>query len=110
MLRKLINDDFGGVLSIEFIFMVTILSCGAVVGLTAVRDAVVNELNDISHAVGAVSQTYYVTGVQKDKWSGKPHASCSSFGYNDHIDECDCKIIRYTDMCGKDDPSAGKDE
>jgi len=110
MLRKLYNDEFGFVISAELVLVMTIAVLAMVVGLTAVRDAVVNELNDISHAIGAVSQTYNVTGLQKAKDTGKPHASISGFGFNDDTDECDCKIIEYVDVCGKDDPSTGVDE
>ena len=79
-------------------------------GWAAVRDALVNELNDVSHAIGAVSQSYSVTGFKKEKLIGKPHAQCSGFGFNDDADECDCKIIEYVDVCGKNDPSTGDRE
>jgi len=110
MLKKLYADEFGFVISAELVLVMTIAVLAMVVGLTAVRDAVTQELNDISHAIGAVSQTYNVTGLRKDKYGGKPHASIRGFGFNDHIDDCDCKPIRYVDVCGKDDPSTGDDE
>jgi len=110
MLRKLFNDEAGFVVSAELMLVITLMFCCAAVGWAAVRDALVNELNDVSHAIGAVSQSYNVTGFQKAKNLGKPHASCSGFGFNDDADECDCKIIEYVDVCGKDDPSTGADE
>ncbi len=36
-----------------------------VVGQTAVKEAVVHEMNDVSHAIGTVSQSYSVTGLEK---------------------------------------------
>ena len=36
---------------------------------------------------------------------GGPHAHCAGFGYNDEADNCDCKVIKYVDAPGKDDPS-----
>lgn len=81
-----------------------------VVGLTAVRDAVTHELNDISHAIGAVSQSYTVVGLEKAAGSCGVHASINGFGFNDDADECDCKVVELIDVCGKDDPSTGRDE
>lgn len=110
MLRNLLNDENGFIVSAELMLIITLMFCMAAVGWAAVRDALVNELNDVSHAVGAVSQSYNVTGFQKAKLTGKPHAECHGFGYNDDADECDCKIIEYVDTCGKDDPSTGPAE
>ena len=110
MLRKLINDENGFIVSAELMLVITLMFCAAAVGWAAVRDALVNELNDVSHAIGAVSQSVNVTGFQKAKLTGKAHGSAAGFGYNDDADECDCKIIEYVDVCGKDDPSTGVDE
>lgn len=109
-MRKLFRDEAGFIVSAELMLIITLMFCMAAVGWAAVRDALVNELNDVSHAIGAVSQSYSVTGFEKAKYSGKPHARCSGFGFNDDADECDCKIIEYVDVCGKDDPSTGSDE
>ncbi len=110
MLRDLINDENGFLISAELMLIITLAFCMAAVGWAAVRDALVNELNDVSHAIGAVSQSYSVTGFKKEKDYGKPHAECSGFGFNDDQDECDCKIIEYVDVCGKRDPSTGDRE
>ncbi len=109
MLRKLFNDEAGFVVSAELMLVITLAFCCAAVGWSAVRDALVNELNDVAHAIGAVSQSYNVTGFQKAKDVGL-HARCSGFGFNDDVDECDCKVIEYVSVCGKDDPSTGADE
>ena len=45
-------------------------------------------------------------GFSKGKLVGT-HCICSGFGYNDDADDCDCKIIEYTAVCGKNDPSTG---
>ena len=110
MLRKLLNDETGFIVSAELMLIITLMFCMAAVGWAAVRDALVNELNDVSHAIGAVSQTYHVTGFRKAKLYGKPHADCKGFGFNDDADECDCEIIEYVDVCGKNDPSTGDSE
>lgn len=109
-MKQLWNDESGFVISAELVLVMTIAVLAMVVGLTAVRDAVTHEMNDISHAFGAVSQSYNVVGLEKAKKNGKPHASIKGFGFNDNADECDCKIIRLVDVCGKDDPSTGPAE
>jgi len=106
MLRKFWNDDQGAVLCIEFVLCVSIMAVGCIVGTKAMCDALENELNDISHAVGAVDQTYKVTGVSKTKATGV-HATCSPFGYDDAGDDCDCMPLTDLEVCGKSDPSTG---
>jgi hypothetical protein len=91
MLRNLLNDENGFIISAELMLVITLMFCAAAVGWAAVRDALVN-------------------GFKKEKDSGKPHAQCSGFGFNDDADECDCKIIEYVDVCGKNDPSTGDRE
>ena len=110
MLRTFLNDENGFLISAELMLIITLAFCMAAVGWAAVRDALVNELNDVSHAIGAVSQSYHVSGFSKAKLLGKPHGECAGFGFNDDADDCDCNIIEYDDVCGKDDPSTGADE
>jgi hypothetical protein len=103
------RDQAGFVISAELVLVMTIGVLAMVVGLTAVRDSVVHELNDISHAIGTVSQSYSVNGLEK-ACHGGTHAYVKGFGFNDDADECDCKVIQLVDVCGKDDPSTGRDE
>ena len=81
-----------------------------VVGLTAVRDSVAHELNDLSHAFGTVSQSYNVTSLKKSHGDGGSHAYVKGFGFNDSTDECDCSIIELVQVCGKNDSSEGDPE
>lgn len=111
-LHALLNDEVGFIISAELVLVMTIAVLAMVVGLTAVRDAVTHELNDISHAIGAVSQSYSVNGLEKSTgygW-GSSHARIQGFGFNDNRDECDCKVVQLIDVCGKDDPSNGQNE
>lgn len=64
-MRKLFNDEHGFVVSAELMLVITLMFCAAAVGWAAVRDALVNELNDVSHAIGTVSQSYSVVGLSK---------------------------------------------
>lgn len=104
---KLLNDDNGFVISAELVLVLTIAVLGMVVGLTAVRDSVTHELNDLAHAFGSVNQSYSVTGLKKARWCDDVHAWVAGFGFRDVSDECDCNVVEYIDVCGKRDPSDG---
>lgn len=106
MFRKLMNDEAGFIISAELMLIISLGFTAAAVGAAAIRDALVNEMNDVSHAIGAVDQTFKVTGFHKEKATGA-HGETSGFGFDDDGDECDCNIIEYVDVCGKPDPSLG---
>ena len=104
---KLIDDEQGFVISAELVLVMTIAVLGMVVGLTAVRDSITHELNDISHAFGAVNQSYNVNGLKKELCYDGVHAYVAGFGFNDKSDDCDCKPVTYIEVSGKVDPSNG---
>jgi hypothetical protein len=104
---KLLDDEHGFIISAELVLVLTIAVLGMVVGLTAVRDSVTQELNDLAHAFGAVNQSYNVVGLKKPRQSDGAHAYVAGFGFNDKSDDCDCKQVFYIDVCGKQDPSYG---
>lgn len=111
MIHALLHDESGFVISAELTLIITLTFTAVAVGLAVVRDATVAELNDVSEMIGTVSQSYNVVGLKKDKNSGRPHAECSGFGFNDQQDACDCQPVTFVEVCGKDDPSAtGRDE
>jgi hypothetical protein len=68
MVRRLLfgwwYDDRGAVFASEFLFLVTLLVIGSIVGLTNVRDAVNIELSETSNAILALSQGYIISGQQ----------------------------------------------
>lgn len=49
-----------GVLSFEWVLLVTLLTIGIVGGLVAARDAIIDELGDVAQAMLAVDQSYTV--------------------------------------------------
>ena len=102
---QLLNDESGFLYSAEMLLVFTLVFCGVVVGFASVRDSLVFELHDVSESVGAVSQSYNVTGIRKAKGVGD-HARCSGFGFNDNQDDCDCKGIVLGSVGGKNDPSS----
>jgi Flp pilus assembly pilin Flp len=52
------EDD--GVLSFEWVILVTLLTIGIVAGIAAARDGIIDELGDIAQAAIALDQSYYV--------------------------------------------------
>jgi Flp pilus assembly pilin Flp len=92
MLRKLLLDESGAVISAELVLVLTILVIGVIVGLSEVAVAVNTELNDISNAIGALDQTYSFTGFRAtDNGSQKNKSNVAGSSFNDgHLpDDCD---------------------
>lgn len=58
---KRIWSENEGVLTFEWIALITILVIGLVGGLSAARDAIIDELGDVSEAMTAVDQSWTVT-------------------------------------------------
>lgn len=50
------EDD--GVLSFEWVLLVTLLTIGIVSGLAAARDAIIDELSDVAEAAISIDQSY----------------------------------------------------
>ncbi len=63
LLRRLWKDDCGALISMEFLFVATILVIGIIVGLVNLRDAVNAELTELANALLALSQGYAFSGV-----------------------------------------------
>jgi Flp pilus assembly pilin Flp len=63
LMLKLWSDDQGALIATEWVFVATILVIGLIVGLKAVQSAVLNELEEVAGAIGAVSQSYSYGGT-----------------------------------------------
>ena len=50
-----------GVLSFEWVMLVTLLTIGIVSGLTGARDAIIDELGDVAQAMLALDQSYTIS-------------------------------------------------
>lgn len=83
LLRQLWNDEAGFVVSAELVLIATILVIGLVVGLTSLRNQVVQELTDTGQAIGAVSQGYTFYGTSKASV-----AQTDATSWDDHSDFC----------------------
>ena len=56
------NDDEGALLTVEWVFFVTIMVIGLVAGLKTVQGSVNNELEELAAALGSLSQSYRIAG------------------------------------------------
>ena len=61
--RNLWTDDCGALIATEFLFVVTLLVIGIIVGLASVRNAVVTELAELANAILALSEGYSFAGI-----------------------------------------------
>lgn len=77
------KDDAGFIISAELVLVATILVIGLIVGLTCVRNQVVQELVDVGQAIGSLSQSYAFAGTHK-QCVGHTDGSY----YNDRLDFC----------------------
>jgi Flp pilus assembly pilin Flp len=105
MLRKLLNDEAGAVISAELVLVLTILVLGVIVGLSEVAAAVNTELNDLSNAIGAMDQSYAFTGFKAS--ADKDKSSVNGSRWSDKHDDCDgndsCDLVcgpPTSDTCG----------
>lgn len=63
MLNKFLKDESGFVVSSELVLLATMLVLGLIVGLSAVRQALSQELADLATAIARVSQDYSYSGI-----------------------------------------------
>jgi len=89
MLRQLLNDEAGFIVSAELVLIATILVLGLIVGLSQVQYAVVEELNDVAHAIGSLNQSFYYTGFHAYKGNGSTKSVTRGSSFGDHRDQCD---------------------
>jgi Flp pilus assembly pilin Flp len=90
MLQRFWNDECGAILSAELVLIMTIAVIGMIVGLSELAYGVVQELNDVGDAIGAVNQSYAYTGFHASKGHhGRLKAFTSGSQFFDVNDECD---------------------
>lgn len=83
MLKALLNDEAGFVVSTELVLVATILVIGMIVGQTTLRDQVVTELADVADAVSAIDQSYQFSDV-----TGHSSSTAGTI-FDDVADFCD---------------------
>jgi len=88
MVRQLLNDEAGFIISAELVLVATLLVIGLIVGLSEVQHAVVSELNDVADAIGELNQSYSFSGFHKRDF-GRVHAVTYGSDFEDQRDDCD---------------------
>jgi Flp pilus assembly pilin Flp len=102
-MRKLLSrvwkeDD--GVLSFEWVLLVTLLTIGIVSGLSAARDAIIDELGDVAQAMLALDQSYTISFPLDIDVHTIDSSSASDSSFTDAADYTDCD--RTTAPTGQD--------
>ncbi len=89
LLSRIWRDD-EGVLTFEWILLITIIVIGIVGGVSAVRDALISELGDVTGAAVNIDQSYY---VGSDPCIGMG----TVFFFDDEVPECTGTGVRPDD-------------
>jgi hypothetical protein len=94
MLRTLLNDEAGFIVSAELVLVATILVIGMIVGLSEIQHAVVAELGDVAEAIGSVNQSYTYSGFAALKngsggSAGAVKSATYGSSFEDNVDDCD---------------------
>ena len=108
MFRRLMNDETGFIVSAELVLIFTLAFCGVAVGMSVVRDALVQELGDVAEAIGALNQSYSwrpVVAFPVPPIVGFLHSSSNGSGFFDQADDCDCDAIEFAAIIPKSDPN-----
>lgn len=83
LLQRFWADQAGFAVSAELVMVSTILVLGAIVGLTTVRDQLVQELADAAAAIGTMNQSYSFSAI-----AGHHSSTAGSF-FIDLTDSCE---------------------
>jgi Flp pilus assembly pilin Flp len=90
LLHRVWKED-EGVLTFEWILLITVLAIGIVGGLSAVRDAIISELGDVAKAVTALDQSYTIINPMEVRvHTGEPDGASDSIwqDQDEYIEEC----------------------
>lgn len=82
------EDD--GVLSFEWVLLVTLLTIGIVSGLAAARDAIIDELGDVAQAMLALDQSYTIDFPLLVQVHAATTSSASDSSFTDALIYTDC--------------------
>ena len=95
MLRNLLNDESGVIISAELVLVLTIAVLAMVVGLSEVALNINNELEDVASAFGAMNQSFKANGMSGH--GGRNNGSRN----RDSSDFCDGKSITSVSPTGE---------
>ena len=79
-----------GVLSFEWVLLVTLLTIGIVSGISAARDAIIDELGDVAQAMLALDQSYTIDFPLNVDVHTVDGTSASDSSFTDALTYTDC--------------------
>jgi Flp pilus assembly pilin Flp len=79
-----------GVLSFEWVLLVTLLTIGIVSGLAGARDAIIDELGDVAQAMLALDQSYTIDFPLAVEVHTSTTSSASDSSFIDALSYVDC--------------------
>lgn len=86
--RMWAEDD--GVLSFEWVLLVTLLTIGIVSGISAARDAIIDELGDVAQAMLSLDQSYTIDFPLNVDVHTVDSTSASDSSFTDALIYTDC--------------------
>jgi len=81
-----LKKQSGFVVTAELLLITTILGLGLVTGFAKVRDEVLSELDDTGGAIGAINQSYGITGTEWINKDGNMIAEAAGWAFSDRTD------------------------
>jgi hypothetical protein len=79
-----------GVLSFEWVLLVTLLTIGIVSGIAAARDAIIDELGDVAQAMLALDQSYTIDFPLEAEVHAITTSTASDSAFQDAFAYTDC--------------------
>jgi Flp pilus assembly pilin Flp len=80
-----------GVLTFEWVLLVTLLTIGIVSGLAGARDAIIDEFGDVAEAMLALDQGFTIDfPLEVTVHDGSPSGGGSDSGFLDGLEFIDC--------------------
>ena len=89
MFVRLWNED-DGVLTFEWVLLVTLLTIGIVSGISAARDAIIDELGDVAQAMLSLDQSYTIDFPLNIEVHTVDATSASDSSFTDALIYTDC--------------------
>jgi Flp pilus assembly pilin Flp len=77
-------QDDGGIVSLEYLQLATVVGLGLVVGLSALNAALTSEYTELSNAILALDQSYSYVGFKVTNHRGGSLASHNGTATTDH--------------------------
>lgn len=88
-IKRMWKED-EGVLSFEWVLLVTLLTIGIVSGLAGARDAIIDELGDVAQAMLALDQSYTIDFPLNVDVHVTDGSSASNSAFTDAFNFVDC--------------------